>query len=287
MQYRKLTRPIERKGAGLHSGRDFRLSIEPSDEALSLEADGTRLPLSRLALEGTGRGTDLVFPDGKRVRTCEHILSALAGLGVWRAKLSITPASGGFPLEMPGLDGCSLGLAGEIMEKSVPVESEEEKPLPFALKYPIHVGGATRFVVALPSSSFHITYVIHFDAAHIRTQIFDYFDNTDCNGTGVYYLREIAPARTFALRSEIDALRVAGLAVGGSLENAILVDDGRVETAGGLRFPDEFVRHKTLDLLGDLACLGRPLLAHVVAVRAGHALHLQLVERLRAASRLD
>jgi len=279
MQHRKLTQFIERKGVGLHSGRDFCLSIEPSNEALNLEAGGTRLPLSKLALEGTGRGSDLIFPDGKRVRTCEHVLSALAGLGVWHGKLSV---AGDFPLEMPGLDGCSLDLAGEIIEKSIPVESEDEKLLPFALKYPIHVGDEARFVVALPSSSFHVTYVIHYDAAHIRTQIFDY---KECDGTG--YLREIAPARTFAMRSDIEALRAAGLALGGSLDNAILVDDQRVETTGGLRFPDEFVRHKTLDLLGDLACLGRPLLAHVVAVRAGHALHLQLVERLRAASRFD
>ena len=277
MQYRKLTQTIERRGVGLHSGRDFCLSIEPSDEALSLEVDGVCLPVSKPALEGTGRGSDLVFPDGKRVRTCEHVLSALAGLGVWQAKLLVT---GDFPLEMPGLDGASLDLAGEIMEKSVPCESEGEKPLPFALKYPVHVGDDTRFVVALPSSSFRVTYVIDYDAAAVGTQIFDYDDGSD-------YLKEIAPARTFAMRSDLEKLRTAGLALGGSLDNAILVDGNRVETTGGLRFTDEFVRHKTLDLLGDLACLGRPLLAHVVAVRAGHVQHLQLVERLRAVSRLD
>jgi len=279
MRYRKLTRSIERKGVGLHSGRDFCLSIEPSDELLSLEASGTCFPVSKLALEGTGRGSDLVFPGGKRVRTCEHVLSALVGLGVWHGKLSIT---GDFPLEMPGLDGCSLNLAGEIIEKSVPAECEREKPLPFALKYPVHAGDDARFVVALPSSHFHVTYVIDYAVAPVGTQIFDY---SDCDGTN--YLREIAPARTFVMRSDLEALRAAGLALGGSLDNAILVDEAGVETTGGLRFSDEFARHKTLDLLGDLACLGRPLLAHVVAVRAGHVQHLQLVERLRAASRQD
>jgi UDP-3-O-[3-hydroxymyristoyl] N-acetylglucosamine deacetylase len=273
MQYRKLTGLIERKGAGLHSGRDFCLSIEPSDEALSLEAGGTRMPVSKLALEGTGRGSDLIFPDGKRVRTCEHVLSALAGLGVWRGKLSVT---GDFPMEMPGLDGCSLNLAAEIMEKSVPCEGEEP---PFALRYPVHAGDNSRFVAALPSSSFHITCVIDYDAAPIGTRIFDY--------GGGDYIGEIAPARTFVMRSDVEKLRAAGLALGGSLGNAILVDGSGVETTGGLRFQDEFARHKVLDLLGDLACLGRPLIAHVVAVRAGHVQHLQLVERLRAASRLD
>ena len=277
MQYRKLSDSIEFKGVGLHSGREFCLSIEPSGEALSLEAGGMRLPVSGLALDGTGRGSDLIFPDGKRVRTCEHVLSALAGLGVWRCKLSVT---GDFPLEMPGLDGCSLGLAREIMEKSV--LCERENSLPFALKYPVYAGDDARFAVALPSSSFRVTYVIDYAAAPVGTRIFDYFGDG-----GTDYLKEIAPARTFVMRSDVEALRAAGLALGGSTDNAVVVGDTGVEAAGGLRFPDEFARHKVLDLLGDLACLGRPLIAHVVAIRAGHVQHLQLVERLRAVSRLD
>ena len=127
--YRKLTQPIARWGKGLHSGRHYGLSIEPSDEALSLEAGGERLPLSQLALEGTRRGSDLIFPSGRRVRTCEHVLSALAGSGVWQAKLSVTGSDAesgmgiktetgmeiktemGIEMEMPGLDGCAAGLA--------------------------------------------------------------------------------------------------------------------------------------------------------------------------------
>ena len=295
MDYRKLTRPILRRGKGLHSGRDYGLSIEPSDEALSLEAGGERLPLSRLALEGTGRGSDLIFPDGKRVRTCEHVMSALVGSGVWQAKLAVTSAvqEAGlgldlnldlgldFNLEMPGLDGCAASLAEEIAEKSVP---SSEGPPPLKLQYPVYAGDSSRFVVALPSPSFRVTYVIDYDAAPIGTQIFDY-EHPSQGETD--YLREIAQARTFAMRWDVEALRAAGLALGGSLDNAVLVDETGVETAGGLRFSDEFVRNKTLDLLGDLANLGRPLVAHVIAVRGGHVQHLQLVERLRAVSRAD
>jgi len=109
MRYRKLTQSVFRAGKGLHSGRDCTLSIEPSDENLSLAIEGEHLPLSQLALEGTGRGSDLIFPSGRRVRTCEHVLSALTGLGVWRAKLLATGE--GVDLEMPGLDGCSENLA--------------------------------------------------------------------------------------------------------------------------------------------------------------------------------
>jgi UDP-3-O-[3-hydroxymyristoyl] N-acetylglucosamine deacetylase len=186
-------------------------------------------------------------------------------------------------LEMPGLDGCSASLAEEIAEKSV---LSSEGPSPLKLQYPVCAGDSSRFVVALPSPSFRVTYVIDYDAAPIGTQIFDYEypsqGETDFSGA---YLREIAPARTFAMRSDVEALRAAGLALGGSLDNAILVDETGVETTGGLRFSNEFVRHKTLDLLGDLATVGRPLTAHVVAVRAGHVQHLQLAERLRAVSR--
>ncbi|MDR1376116.1 MAG: UDP-3-O-acyl-N-acetylglucosamine deacetylase [Synergistaceae bacterium] len=284
MNYRKLTRSIARRGKGLHSGRDYGLSIEPSDGALSLEVQGECLPLAQLALEGTGRGSDLIFPDGKRVRTCEHVLSALVGSGVWQAKLVVT--GGDKEFEMPGLDGCAANLAEEIAEKSVSLGVNPPGPGPLKLQVPIHVGDSSRFVTALPSAYFHVTYVIDYDAAPIGTQIFDYRDRAQGEtGRSSDYLREIAPARTFAMRSDVDALRAAGLALGGSLDNAVLVDETGVETAGGLRFPDEFVRHKTLDLLGDLANLGRPLVAHVVAVRGGHVQHLQLVERLRAVSR--
>jgi UDP-3-O-[3-hydroxymyristoyl] N-acetylglucosamine deacetylase len=172
---------------------------------------------------------------------------------------------------MPGLDGCALTAARRIMERSTPCD---DGPSPLCPQTPLFVGDRSRFVVALPASSFHVTCVIDYDAKPIGTQILDY--------EGTEYLQMIAPARTFAMEEDVEALRAAGMALGGSLDNAILVKKNGVEAAGGLRFPDEFVRHKTLDLIGDLANLGRPLVAHVVAVRAGHALHLQLVDRLRA-----
>jgi UDP-3-O-[3-hydroxymyristoyl] N-acetylglucosamine deacetylase len=257
----------------LHSGREFSLSIEPSEEPLSLEAWGERRFLPELTLEGTGRGSDLIFPGGRRVRTCEHVLSALTGLGVWRAKLVVRGE--GDALEMPGLDGCAENVAREVLEASVPGDGLE----PLTLQCPVHVGdlgtGRPRFVAALPSPDFCVTCVIDYDAAPIGTEILDFGGSSD-------YLKEIAPARTFVMKADIEALRAAGLILGGSLTSAILVNGTGVETEGGLRFPNEFVRHKTLDLLGDLACLGRPLVAHVVAVRAGHVQHLRLVERLRA-----
>ncbi|GHS95929.1 UDP-3-O-acyl-N-acetylglucosamine deacetylase [Synergistales bacterium] len=269
MNARNLKQSVSRAGKGLHSGRDSRLLIEPSD-ALTLGVGGEYHYVSEFSLSGGARGSDLIFPGGKmRVRTCEHVLSAICGNSVWRAR--ITLSGDGESIEMPGLDGCARDLAKEIWDKSEPTDSS---PSPLRLSCPVNVGDSERFVVALPSDSFHITYVIDYDAAPIGVQILDW-DGED-------YLSMIAPARTFALSRDIEALQSAGLALGASLDNAILVKDDGVETTGGLRFPDEFARHKTLDLVGDLACIGRPLMAHVVAVRAGHALHLQLVERLRS-----
>ena len=274
MNGRKLMQSLLRNGKGLHSGEACVLSIEPSDEGLSLElrnpGDSGRIRISRLGLEGGGRGSDLIFPDGTRVRTCEHVLSALAGLGIWYARLIVEGP------EMPALDGCAVDLTRELMAKSEPFSGNPE---PLKLQSPVHVGDTSRFVVALPSPSFHVTYMIDYEAAPIGTQVFDYA------GTPEDYLDAVAPARTFAMKEDIEKLRASGLALGGSLDNAILVGKTDVETTGGLRFPDEFVRHKTLDLLGDLANLGTPLAAHVVAVRAGHVQHLQLVERLRKLSR--
>jgi UDP-3-O-[3-hydroxymyristoyl] N-acetylglucosamine deacetylase len=274
MKFRSLKQPVSRIGKGLHSGRESRLLIEPSDDVLTLGVDGKYHALSEFSLSGGARGSDLIFPEGNtRVRTCEHVLSALCGSGVWRARLTLGGADSE-SIEMPGLDGCAEDLAKEIYENSEPTD---DAPAPLRLSCPVNVGDESRFIAALPSESFHVTYVIDYDAAPIGVQILDW--------SGEDYLANIAPARTFALSRDIETLRAAGLTLGASLDNAILVNCDGIETVGGLRFPDEFARHKTLDLTGDLACLGRPLAAHVLAVRAGHALHLQLVERLRSLHR--
>ncbi len=270
MNYRKLTGAFSFEGKGLHSGETCSVRLEPSDTSLTIEAEGECLPLSLLSHEGGGRGSDLIFPNGRRIRTCEHVLSALVGVGVWQAKLSVVGP------EMPALDGCAAEAAETIMRNSVAAAGG---PKPLSLRCPVHVGDHSRFLVALPSPTFHVTCVIDYEASAIGTQILDY------GGMPEDYLKMLAPARTFALAKDIEALRAAGMALGGSLDNAILVEQNGVQTTGGLRFADEFVRHKVLDLIGDLAHVGSPLMAHVVAVRSGHVQHLQLVDRLRALRR--
>lgn len=264
--FRKLTSPLTFEGTGLHSGEKCRLTLLHDDNGLFLEVQGQTVPFSQLSFSGTGRGSDLIFPDGKKVRTCEHVLSALAGMGIWQARLIVEGP------EMPALDGCSVLLSQQISENTM---CTDQGPDPLAVTCPLYAGKGERLLVALPASHFAVTYLIDYKAKPIGTRVFDYSENMD-------YLKEIAPARTFALAEDIKALQNQGMALGGSLDNAILVEKEHVQTTGGLRFPDEFVRHKVLDLLGDLAILGRPLKAHILAVRTGHVQHLQLTERLRA-----
>lgn len=271
-RFRRIIKPFELSGVGLHSGRECRLrvsppvGVSPGAGTLSLAAEGAELPICQLALEGTGRGSDYIFPDGRRIRTCEHVLAALTGMGVWEARLEV---EGG---EMPALDGCAERTVREILACSEPCE---EGPTSLALSGSFSVGTEERFVAAFPAPELHITYVVSYNASVIGTQMLDFTANPQD------FQEQIARARTFAMAAEIEALRAHGMALGGTLENAILVGDTGVQAAGGLRWPDEFVRHKTLDLIGDLAALGRPLRAHVVAVRAGHELHLKFAERLR------
>ncbi|NLL37842.1 MAG: UDP-3-O-acyl-N-acetylglucosamine deacetylase [Fretibacterium sp.] len=266
-RFRRLTRPVVLSGRGLHSGADCSCVIEPSETGLSLSAGGgPDIPLYLLALAGDGRGSDCIFPDGTRIRTCEHVLAALAGTGVWCASIRVEGP------EMPALDGCALEAAEQIFECSEQAHGPAPLDLPFAVK----VGDTERFVAAFPASNLALTCVVSYDSPFIGSQIFDFKGGAEC------FLKEIAPARTFAKASELETLREQGMALGGTSENAILVGEDGVRAKGGLRWSDEFVRHKVLDLIGDLAVLGRPLNAHVVAVRGGHSLHLRLAERLKA-----
>ena len=256
----RLNGKIVLEGIGLHSGKNCRAVIEPCD---SPEVIMNGCPLRELSLNGTNRGSDYIFSDGSRIRTCEHVLSALAGMGFWSG-VSITVEGG----EMPALDGCSRMVCNELLK-----HSEQDAPQePVSVKEHFSVyGGNTRFIVAMPCDCFRITYVVEYK--FIGAQVFDY--------TGNYY-EDISQARTFAMQSDIDYLRSHGLALGGSLENAIAIGD-TIQAKGGLHWPDEFVRHKVLDLIGDLAAVGRPVNAHIIAVRAGHELHLKLAEKLRGA----
>ncbi len=272
-------------GKGLHSGQDCILTIEPCDSPEILMRSGKyELPLRKLSLSGTNRGSDYIFPgsDNTRVRTCEHVLSALAGLGIWSGVRLIV--QGG---EMPALDGCSRNVCDALRREgfaNLDGDAVREKAVSHGegvrLSESVCVYGEdnSRFVAALPYDGLRITYIVTYK--YIGTQIFEYVQNPES------YYREISCARTFAMQSDIDYLRSHGMALGGSLDNAIVIGES-IQAKGGLHWPDEFVRHKVLDILGDLAAVGRPVNAHIIAAKAGHELHLKLAEKLRGACFID
>mgnify|MGYP002625010046 CR=1 FL=1 len=262
----KINGKILLKGLGLHSGKECELLIEPCDsKEILMKSDDNELPLSKFSLSGTNRGSDYIFPDGSKIRTCEHVLSALNGLRVNGVRLTVT---GG---EMPALDGCARTLCEEILKHSEESNDELES---LKLSSPVEVRSDDykRFVAAFPCEHLRVTYIVEYD--FIGAQIFDYVHSPE------NYFENIAAARTFAMESDINYLRSHGMALGGSLDNAIVVGE-TIQAKGGLHWKDEFVRHKVLDLIGDLAAIGRPLKAHIIACRAGHELHLKLVEELR------
>ena len=266
----KINGKILLRGFGLHSGKNCELLIEPCDSKEILMRFGdNELPLSKFSLSGTGRGSDYIFPDNPeklKIKTCEHVLSALTGLEIFSGvRLTI---NGG---EMPALDGCAKTLCGEILKHS---ENSDPKINALNISSPIEVRDENykRFVAAFPCGCLRITYIVEYD--FIGAQIFDYVQSPE------NYLENIASARTFAMESEINFLRSHGMALGGSLDNAIVVGE-KIQAKGGLRWQNEFVRHKILDLIGDLASVGKKLNAHIIACRAGHELHLKLSEKLR------
>jgi len=264
---RRLSETISWKGKGLHSGSECKVTLSPFEE-LSLSLNGIHAPIKELRLEGSSRGSDLIFPDGSKVPTVEHLLSAIAGLGLWKTNIEVEG------IEFPAIDGCSETFARKLL-----LSSEECEPVrPLEIHTPICCECVNdALMMAVPSEKFSITYIIKYENDLIGTSLFDY--NEPCD-----YISEISRARTFALEKDIKLLMQNGMALGGSLDNAILVGETKVQTSGGLRYADEFVRHKVLDLIGDLALLGRPIRAKIIAIRAGHAPHLQFIEKLRRLS---
>ena len=252
------------KGAGLHSGRECELILEPCDTPEIIIGD---MPISKFKTNGTNRGSDYIL-GSEKFMTCEHVLSALAGLDIFSGvRLTI---KGG---EMPALDGCADRLCSEILKHS---DSNSDSINAIELTEPVIVyadNDKKRFIAAFPSDKLHITYTVEYK--YIGCQVFDYVHSPE------NYINEISRARTFAYESDIEYLRSHGMALGGNLDNAILIGENEIKASGGLRFTNEFVRHKILDLIGDLASLGKKINAHIIAFRAGHELHLKLAEMLK------
>ena len=255
---------------GLHTGVPVNVRLVPA-------AANTGIIFKRTDLEGfviearakhvarVSYATSLM-KKGVLISTTEHLLSALAASGVDNVVIEIDN------LEVPILDGSALPFL-RLIAKAGLRRQRARRTYAKILK-PVEVVEGTKRIAVYPSDTFRITYRIAFAHPLIGEQSLDF-----APAEGNYEV-EIAPARTIGFLEEVEMLRKSGLVRGGSLENAVVLTREGVLNPEGLRFPDEFCRHKILDIIGDLALLGHPLIGHVEADRAGHALHSALVNRL-------
>ena len=263
-----LARPsVVLSGAGLHSGAGASVRLLPAMAGTGLvfrrQTDGQEIPALAANVFETSRCTRLKL-GGFEVQTVEHILSALAGLGVDDAVVEIDGP------EVPAMDGSAAPFAAAILDAGLREQSGTAAPLTLTQSVFVSERGCT--IVGLPSDKLSLTVVLDYPRqAYLGTQaaVFD--------GAGDY-TAQIAPARTYGFLSEIEALRAAGLGLGASFENAVVLGDAKYETP--LRFPNELARHKILDLIGDLALVGRPVCAEIIAVKPGHTLNVRLARLL-------
>ena len=278
MKRKTIKNTIEISGIGLHKGEEIKLALKSNGQ----ESDEQGIIFKRVDVAGKNnivkvdyrnlfdleRGTNIRNEDDVKVHTIEHFLSALSVTGITDILVEI---SGN---ELPILDGSSAGFVEKLLEAEiVELESEIE---PVVIKEPVIFSDekAGKYVIALPYDNFKISYTIDFNHSFLKSQYFEIEVNLE------NYMENIARCRTFAFDYEIEFLKKNNLALGGSLENAVVVGADGPLNPEGLRYPDEFVRHKILDIVGDLYVLGRPLQAHIIAIKAGHYVNSKLTEMI-------
>ena len=265
-----LATDISLSGVGLHSGREVRIRLVPAEAETGIvfvrtDAGGVRLPAT-LEHAGPSFYATVLCHEDLRVSTIEHLMAALYALQVDDLLIELDGD------ELPILDGSSRPFV-EAIRQAGRLEHDVERQY-ITLVRPLVVSDEEKRIAAYPSREFRITYAIDFD--HPRLGYQELSVRLWREGD---FEEKLAPARTFTFEEEVEKLRARGLALGGSLENALVIGEGGPLNPH-LRFPDDCVRHKMLDLTGDLSLLGRPLCAHVVAYRAGHDLHARLARRL-------
>ncbi len=265
--------PVTLAGVGLHTGEAIRLSIlpAPSDAGISFRrvdlSPPVDIPARAERVVDTSLATVLAR-DGVSVSTVEHCLAALAGLGVDNAVVEVDGP------ELPILDGS----AGPYVRSILAVGLREQRARRQVLRVlkPVRVEVGDKFAILMPAPRLRVTYTIDFDGRIPGSQ--HYYLDVDADS----FAAELSQARTFGFLQDVQYLRTLGKAKGGSLDNAVVIDGGKVLNPEGLRMPDEQVRHKILDAVGDLALAGRSIRGHLVAHKAGHGVHVELVKALLA-----
>jgi UDP-3-O-[3-hydroxymyristoyl] N-acetylglucosamine deacetylase len=278
MQQHTIAAEITQIGVGLHSGLNTQVRILPAEAGSGryfVRVDLPDLPIipaQVAAVSQTVLSTQL-GKDVAGIRTVEHLLAALAGMGVDNARIEIDGS------EVPLLDGSARMWAESIAQVGLVSQTLTDAELIPEIKEPICIYQGDAFVCALPSPETRFSYGIDFDLPAIGNQWHSWFMVGDLENTSASFVTDIAPARTFGLEHQIEHLQKSGLIKGGSLDNALVCGpDGWINPP--LRFANEPVRHKILDLVGDLSLLGNFPTAHFLAYKASHNLHIQLAKKI-------
>jgi UDP-3-O-[3-hydroxymyristoyl] N-acetylglucosamine deacetylase len=261
-------------GVGLHSGATAHLALYPARPGAGVvfartDLAGTpEIPARRTALASTKLATTLGC-GAVTVGTVEHLLAAASALGIDNLRVELDGP------EVPVMDGSAAPFVAMLRNAGLFDQRVARRVI--RIRKPISVRDGDRMIRVSPAPRLSVSYFVEYPHPAIGKQRIDALPIDAAN-----FEHEIARARTFGFLHEVEALWRGGLARGGNLENTVVLDERCVLNPGGLRFPDEFVRHKVLDLVGDLGLIGMPLVGHVEVERGGHALHQQLVERILA-----
>ena len=270
-QQRTIRRSTSCAGIGLHSGSKVTLSLKPAPANFGIrfrraDLNGFEVPATVGHLGGINYATGLAR-DAVRIDTVEHLLAALVSLGIDNAIVELNSP------EVPIMDGSAAPFIYLIQEAGVKTLAAPRRYL--KVLRPMSLSRGDKRIALYPSDHFKVTYSIAYDHPLLREQ------SRTLRLSEAVFVDEIAPARTFTFLKEVEQLRQHGLALGGSLENAIVIGETGILN-NALRFADEFVRHKILDAIGDLALLGHPVVGHLVAHRGGHGLHTAFAAQVMA-----
>ena len=274
MRQQTIRKAVSLEGVGLHSGKRVKVTLSPapanSGIVFRVGDAGEPIPAAPESVVDSHYATTIGV-NGSRIQTVEHLMGAAAGLGIDNLDVVVEGS------EVPAMDGSAKPFVALLATAGRTTQGARRRPV--AISQPLRVGGGNRWIQIVPAPELRISYTLDNDHPAIGTQALS------CVPTEQSFIDDYAPARTYGFLKDLGAMRKHGLALGGSLDNAIVV--GKRGTLNGLRYRDEFVRHKVLDLIGDLALLGRPILGHVIARNAGHGLNFELVVAVQRALGLE
>jgi UDP-3-O-[3-hydroxymyristoyl] N-acetylglucosamine deacetylase len=275
LRQRTLKTLVSASGVGLHTGQKARLSLRPAPPDTGIVFRRVDLPSpvdipARAELVSDTRLASCLTRDGAKVHTVEHLMSALGGLGIDNVYVDLDAA------EVPIMDGSASPFVLLIQQAGIVQQAAPKRFLRVTRR--VEVREADKWARLDPYDGYKLSFSIEFKHPVIERST----QSVEVDFAETSYLKEIARARTFGFMHEVESLRESGLALGGGLDNAVVLDEYRVLNIEGLRFADEFIRHKLLDAIGDLYLLGRPLLGAFAAHKSGHALNNRLLRALLA-----